>query len=599
MVPHVSTDGPGAGRLRRHVPGREGHVPPTRRRHRHAVRHRGVDRGRRRGAPPGGDEPQRPGPRDRRHQLRRDCPGSAGRRPRPPRVRQALRRDGVLAGKRGAAVSPTPARAGRSGGVGGARPEPRRQAQGSLEWESDRARSSAAGAAPRIRRHSTGDRSPAPRAPCSTPSSACGSASVWRRAASSGCRSRRAWPRAGKRPWRWPTSTGSRAPRRGPSPWRTRTRRAPSGTSASRARRRRSSSAWRRGCCTPTGRSAPARRCSPTTSWVRRASGRPASPATSRSFSCGWSRGRPAAGAPGPAGAGVLEAQGLTADVVILNEHPVELPRRDHAQLTALFDNGPGRAGTPARRRLPAARRSHGRGRARPSRRVARAVLSGDRGELAQQLDRPHPPRVGRPSRRDPAAPGRRPRVALASAGRRDRSAARPRKRPRGLRRRRAASTSSSLDGDHETPMPWANVIANPSSGPSSPPRGGLHVVGERRENRLTPFANDPLSDPTAEAMFLRDDETGEAWSPTRARCRATRASGRFVDPARRRGSPASPGPRRHPPRASILRGGGGPGKFLPAHFDQRGRVSRGACAFWPTPSGSWGRRRSASTCTW
>ena len=34
---------------------------------------------------------------------------------------------------------------------------------------------------------------------------------------------------------------------------------------------------------------------------------------------------------------------------------------------------------------------------------------------------------------------------------------------------------------------------------------------------RLTPFANDPVADPTAEAIFLRDDDTGALRSPTPA----------------------------------------------------------------------------------
>jgi cyclic beta-1,2-glucan synthetase len=38
---------------------------------------------------------------------------------------------------------------------------------------------------------------------------------------------------------------------------------------------------------------------------------------------------------------------------------------------------------------------------------------------------------------------------------------------------------------------------------------------GNSRENRLTPFANDPLSDPTGEAFYLRDDDTGEVWGAT------------------------------------------------------------------------------------
>ena len=34
-------------------------------------------------------------------------------------------------------------------------------------------------------------------------------------------------------------------------------------------------------------------------------------------------------------------------------------------------------------------------------------------------------------------------------------------------------------------------------------------------ENRLTPWSNDPVSDPSGEALYLRDEETGEVWSPT------------------------------------------------------------------------------------
>ena len=49
------------------------------------------------------------------------------------------------------------------------------------------------------------------------------------------------------------------------------------------------------------------------------------------------------------------------------------------------------------------------------------------------------------------------------------------------------------------------------------------------RENRLTPFANDPVTDPTAEALFLRDEEGGDAWSPTPGPMRRTRESARFV----------------------------------------------------------------------
>ncbi len=72
------------------------------------------------------------------------------------------------------------------------------------------------------------------------------------------------------------------------------------------------------------------------------------------------------------------------------------------------------------------------------------------------------------------------------------------------------------LEGPKDTPMPWVNVIANPRFGTIVTAAGSAHTwSGNSRENRLTPFANDPVSDPTAEAIFIRDDETGGAWTPT------------------------------------------------------------------------------------
>ena len=67
------------------------------------------------------------------------------------------------------------------------------------------------------------------------------------------------------------------------------------------------------------------------------------------------------------------------------------------------------------------------------------------------------------------------------------------------------------LDGDQETPLPWVNVIANPQFGTIVTASGAAHTwSGNSRENRLTPFANDPVIDPTGEALFIRDDDTGE-----------------------------------------------------------------------------------------
>jgi cyclic beta-1,2-glucan synthetase len=72
------------------------------------------------------------------------------------------------------------------------------------------------------------------------------------------------------------------------------------------------------------------------------------------------------------------------------------------------------------------------------------------------------------------------------------------------------------LEGDRETPLPWSNVLANPGFGTIVSNSGAAFTwAGNSRENRLTPFANDPLSDPTGEAIYLRDEDTGEVWGAT------------------------------------------------------------------------------------
>ncbi len=86
------------------------------------------------------------------------------------------------------------------------------------------------------------------------------------------------------------------------------------------------------------------------------------------------------------------------------------------------------------------------------------------------------------------------------------------------------------LDGDGETPLPWANVIANPSFGTVVTASGSAFTwSGNSRENRLTPHAGDPVSDPTSEAIFVRDDETGSAWTPTPGPMRRRPDDGRCV----------------------------------------------------------------------
>ena len=230
----------------------------------------------------------------------------------------------------------------------------------------------------------------------------------------------------------------------------------------------------------------------------------------------------------------VLQAQeywrlkGLSADVVVLNELPVSYLDEAHAQLAALLDDGPWRTwkhrkgGVYLLRgdRMTEAERLLLSG-------VARAVLSGDHGTLAHQLDRPAlgpaeraPVVLERPAWPRPAiapiAPAEVPPLALANG--------------LGGFVEGGREYVVVLEGDQETPLPWANIIASPTFGTVVTASGSSFTWSENsRENRLTPFENDPVADPTSETILIRDDVSGEAWSPTPGPLPRDGASGRFV----------------------------------------------------------------------
>jgi len=73
-----------------------------------------------------------------------------------------------------------------------------------------------------------------------------------------------------------------------------------------------------------------------------------------------------------------------------------------------------------------------------------------------------------------------------------------------------------SVDAEQRTPLPWVNVIANPHFGCVVSESGsGYTWLENAHEFRLTPWHNDPVSDPGGEAFYVRDDETGQFWSVT------------------------------------------------------------------------------------
>jgi cellobiose phosphorylase len=67
-------------------------------------------------------------------------------------------------------------------------------------------------------------------------------------------------------------------------------------------------------------------------------------------------------------------------------------------------------------------------------------------------------------------------------------------------------------------PAPWINVIANPYGGFLISERGaGCSWAGSSYFYRLTPWSNDPVSDPPGEAIYIQDVESDELWCPTPA----------------------------------------------------------------------------------
>ena len=142
---------------------------------------------------------------------------------------------------------------------------------------------------------------------------------------------------------------------------------------------------------------------------------------------------------------------------------------------------------------------------------VARAIFTDRRGTLADQLNRPRPGDAFPP---------------LLVATRSHRSAPPP----------VAASPRHDLlfyngmggftpDGreyvvttsyGQATPAPWVNVLANSSFGTIVSEAGSACTWSENaHELRLTPWSNDPVGDPSGEALYIRDEERGHFWSPT------------------------------------------------------------------------------------
>ncbi|MGD0279592.1 MAG: cyclic beta 1-2 glucan synthetase, partial [Smithella sp.] len=141
---------------------------------------------------------------------------------------------------------------------------------------------------------------------------------------------------------------------------------------------------------------------------------------------------------------------------------------------------------------------------------VAHVIIHGSRGKLANQakqrvglkiaVPRLIPSRTHRPALTPTAAPPRHDLLFFNGLGGFT---------PDG--REYLISTSQS----QITPAPWANVLANRMFGTVISESGMAYTWAENaHEFRLTPWHNDPVSDKSGEAFYIRDEERGHFWSP-------------------------------------------------------------------------------------
>jgi len=158
---------------------------------------------------------------------------------------------------------------------------------------------------------------------------------------------------------------------------------------------------------------------------------------------------------------------------------------------------------------------------------VARVIISDTRGALAEQINR-RAPRVAREAPLPRAAQA--PRAAIREAGRAPTPApAQP--APESLRFFNGHG-GFSADGreyvvtstrGQTTPAPWVNVLANAAFGTVISESGASYTWCENaHEFRFTPWGNDPVGDSCGEALYIRDEESGNFWSPTLLPCGGT-----------------------------------------------------------------------------
>jgi len=202
--------------------------------------------------------------------------------------------------------------------------------------------------------------------------------------------------------------------------------------------------------------------------------------------------------------------KGLTVELVILNEDVSVYRQSLHDQITSLIASGieaqmldkPGGIFVRRLEQIPNDDRVLLQS-------MARIVLDDEKGTLAEQLERRSlleplipalvPTRSGGADSSKPVPP----RELIFSNG-------------FGGFTRDGHEYVITLNAGRMTPAPWVNVLANPHFGTVVSECGSAYTWAENaHEFRLTPWSNDPVQDTTGEALYIRDEHTGQFWSPT------------------------------------------------------------------------------------
>ena len=207
-----------------------------------------------------------------------------------------------------------------------------------------------------------------------------------------------------------------------------------------------------------------------------------------------------------------LHYKGLTIDLVILNDTPTDYLQLLHGELeTTIRTSGlqhlqdkPGGVFLRRADQMPEQDRIllHA---------VARVVIVADRGTFEDQIERPHieeplPPLLvpRAPSQIYPESHAQPPPDLAFFNG-------------LGGFHQGGREYVTTLGAEQWTPAPWSNVIGNAVEFgfQVSETGAGYTWSVNSRENRLTPWSNDAVSDPPGEVIYLRDEDSGTVWSAT------------------------------------------------------------------------------------